>query len=250
MTNTMTDDRKALLINLLSAVVADGDYEIRCNDVDHQNWFDLRDKLVAELSAQPSPDAAQREPKCATCGDTELAHSSEWDSGYPCPDCAQPAKDEAREVAVPTELLMQWWADSFALVGPTLRAQHIVDQFVVWDRQNRAASAGKPVAWRFHWLNHSGQHDGQWVYRDHSPDALHEQGIQTNSVSWVANPSKVDWQPLYTHPPAAAVSSVQDEVARAVASMETPPEVKGRVMSEMFWKGVYALQSFLSRTKA
>lgn len=45
---------------------------------------------------------------------------------------------------------------------------------------------------------------------------------------------------------ADAVSSVQDEVARAVASIETPPEVKGRVMSEMFWQGVYALQSALS----
>jgi hypothetical protein len=48
---------------------------------------------------------------------------------------------------------------------------------------------------------------------------------------------------------AVAAASAQDEVARAVASIETPPDAKGRVMSEMFWKGVYALQSALATEK-
>jgi len=51
----------------------------------------------------------------------------------------------------------------------------------------------------------------------------------------------VEVRQLFASPQSEVHESVTDR-AWADANVQVPPEVKGRVMSEMFWRGVYACQ--------
>lgn len=223
----------------------------------HINLEQLRE-IIAALSAEPSPDAAQggegeavrlflREYQKEIKELTAKAERAE-DKGY---DDAVNTIEEGfsallAALGLPPEEGDGMDAAPAWIISQVLKqiAEGLAPLKITRDEDNHeyrvAAQGGEqgeveiPENLIRNWfqcstIRHHIDEDGEYV-------KLRALYIAKQAIEW-------DRQNRASHPSQAGAEAVEE----AVASIETPPEVKGRVMSEMFWKGVYALQSALSR---
>jgi hypothetical protein len=124
-------------------------------------------------------------------------------------------QEDYRKAKVEAEQLAVWlwkkrykddapkWGLCDSLAGVMTQIDNMVCRLVIPAPQVSASDGVEPVAWRYR--RHSDDkpwpidaEHAQWYFVIHSDSALHDQGIQTNSVQWVANDDKYDWQALYT----------------------------------------------------